>query len=102
MSVIVRVGQVDDGENIYKAGDIIEGLSEIDEQELLAAGVVDVFEQHDFDELKEDKKPVDPPAGDKGENESDDESKSDDETTNQGPDISIPGLESPQKNKRAK
>lgn len=101
MSVIVRVGQVDDGEKVYKFGDIIGGLSERDEQELLAAGVVDVFEQ-DFDEPKENKDPADPPASDNEEKDSDDELEPEEKAAGEGPNITIPGLDNAQKNKRNK
>lgn len=100
MSVIVRVGQVDDGENIYKAGDIIEGLSKRDEQELLAAGVVDRIESVDLDEPVEKSEPSDPHASDTEENVDKDESEPTEELV--GPNTSIPGLESASKTKRNK
>lgn len=102
MSVIVRVGQVDDGEKVYKVGDIIEGLNEGDEQELLAAGVVDVIKQEYSEERNENKEPIDPPASDNEEEDAEDELEPEDEAAAEGPNISIPGLDDAPKNKRSK
>lgn len=41
MSVIVKVGTVDTGERVYLPGELIVGLKEKDEQELVGLGVCD-------------------------------------------------------------
>lgn len=39
MSIVVKIGIVDDGKNFYRPGDIIPGLTETEEQELVTSGV---------------------------------------------------------------
>lgn len=97
MSVIVKSGTVYDGTQTYKPGDTISGLSEKDEQELVADGVVERVGT--TEDPEEDKEPKDPPAGNDDE-EQEEEAEPEDETEEEGPDTSIPGLDDKPKSNR--
>ncbi|MGG4034211.1 hypothetical protein ABEV74_11010 [Paenibacillus cisolokensis] len=65
MSVIVKRGLVDDGKRIYGPGEVIDGLSEKDENDLIESGVCEWL-----DSYEEPDDPPAPPSGGAGEGDS--------------------------------
>jgi hypothetical protein len=68
MSVVVRVGTVDTGERVYLSGEVIDGLSDKDEKELVELGVAQYTGP---DPTAEDPEDEEPDPEDEGETEVD-------------------------------